>query len=290
MIRKGIILAGGLGTRLYPLTQVVSKQLMLVYDKPMIYYPLSTLMLAGVTDILVITTAYDQFLFQKLLQDGRQWGINIQYAIQPRPDGLAQAFIIGRTFIGNDGCALILGDNIFYGNKLVESLQRGSSRVNGATVFTYQVKDPSRCGVIEFDKQGHAISLEEKPQSPKSNYAVLGLYFFDNQVVDMAAKLKPSARGELEITDINKIYLNQQQLYVEKLGRGYAWLDTGTHESLLQASNFIGMIEERQGLKVSCPEEIAYRMGRISAQQLAELAEPLKINEYGKYLMSLLEP
>lgn len=289
MIRKGIILAGGLGTRLYPLTQVVSKQLMLVYDKPMIYYPLSTLMLAGITDILVITTAYDQLLFQKLLQDGGQWGINIQYAIQPNPGGLAQAFIIGRRFIGNDSCALILGDNIFYGNKLVESLQRGSSRDKGATVFTYQVKDPRRCGVIEFDEQGNVISLEEKPENPKSNYAVIGLYFFDNQVVDMAANLKPSARGELEITDINKIYLKQQQLYVEKLGRGYAWLDTGTHESLLQASNFIGTIEERQGLKVSCPEEIAYRMGRITAEQLAKLADPLKTNEYGKYLMSLLD-
>jgi len=289
MIRKGIILAGGLGTRLYPLTQVVSKQLMLVYDKPLIYYPLSTLMLAGMTDILVITTPYDQFLFQKLLQDGRQWGINIEYGVQPSPEGLAQAFIIGKTFIDHDGCALILGDNIFYGNKLVESLERGVSRSTGATVFTYQVKDPSRCGVIEFDEQGRVISLEEKPKQPKSNYAVLGLYFFDNQVVDMAANLQPSARGELEITDINKIYLQQQQLYVEKLGRGYAWLDTGTHESLLQAANFIGTIEERQGLKVSCPEEIAYRMGRITAEQLAKLADPLKTNEYGKYLMSLLD-
>jgi len=289
MIKKGIILAGGLGTRLYPLTQVVSKQLMLVYDKPMIYYPLSTLMLAGITDILIITTPYDQFLFQKLLQDGSQWGINIQYAVQCNPDGLAQAFIIGKKFIGNDSCALILGDNIFYGNKLVESLQKAGSRDNGATVFAYQVKDPRGCGVIEFNDQGQVMSLEEKPENPKSNYAVIGLYFYDNQVVDMAISLKPSARGELEITDINKIYLQQQQLYVEKLGRGYAWLDTGTHESLLQASNFIGTIEQRQGLKVSCPEEIAYRMGRINAEQLAKLADPLKKNEYGKYLMSLLD-
>lgn len=288
MIKKGIILAGGSGTRLYPLTKAISKQLMPVYDKPMIYYPLSTLMLAGITDILVVTTPRDAHLFEILLQDGSQWGINIQYAIQERPEGLAQAFVVGKTFIGNDGCALILGDNIFYGNKLVEYLRRAANTIQGATVFAYWVKDARIYGVVEFNTQGQAVSLEEKPLVPKSNYAVTGLYFYDNQVVQMAESLKPSARGELEITDINRLYLEKSQLQVETLGRGYAWLDTGTHETLFQASNYIETIQERQGLKICCPEEIAYRMGFIDKKQLEKLAVVLGDNGYKDYLIRLI--
>lgn len=289
VIRKGIILAGGSGTRLYPLTHVVSKQLMPVYDKPMIYYPLSTFMLAGITEILVITTPGDQYLFRELLKDGSQWGINIQYAVQPSPDGLAQTFIIGREFIGNDSCALILGDNIYYGHGLTEKLRQAVAQKQGATVFGYWVKEPERYGIVEFDAQDRVLRIEEKPADPKSNYAITGLYFYDNQVVDMVADLKPSARGELEITDINKIYLQQGQLQVEKLGRGFAWLDAGTHQSLLQAAKFIETIEQRQGLKVACPEEIAYHMGLIDARQLVKLAEPLKKNDYGQYLLEIVK-
>lgn len=286
--RKGIILAGGSGTRLYPATQVASKQLMPIYDKPMVYYPLSSLMLAGIRDILLISTPRDTPRFAELLGDGRQWGLQIRYAVQASPDGLAQAFLIGQDFIGNDPCALILGDNIFYGRDLEPPMRQANARTDGATIFAYHVQDPERYGVVEFDPSRRVIGIEEKPAQPKSNFAVTGLYFYDNQVVDIARTIRPSTRGELEITDINRSYLASGQLHVELMGRGIAWLDTGTHESLLDAGQFIATIEKRQGLKVACPEEIAYRRGYIDALQLERLAEPLKNNAYGKYLLQLL--
>jgi glucose-1-phosphate thymidylyltransferase len=288
MINKGIILAGGSGTRLYPLTQVVSKQLMPLYDKPMIYYPLSTLLSAGIRDIFVITTPQDQPLFQELLKDGNQWGINITYGVQPRPEGLAQAFLIGKDFIGNEGCSLILGDNVFYGTELPNMMQTAQKLQEGATVFGYWVKDPQHYGVAEFDNNNRVVSVEEKPEKPKSNYAITGLYFYDKQVVDIAGSIKPSQRGELEITDVNRVYLEQLQLSVERMSRGFAWLDTGSHDSLLDAANFIETIQKRQGLMICCPEEIAFTKGWISTTDVEKLAHTLKKNEYGQYLTRMI--